>query len=138
MPAVFPWSNPLESSKEIVATLKVIDEADFFRIEIAGNFTGNSVIEVDTLWRRALAKSCARRFTVDITRLMSYETTGQKLLRYMHKHGATIAAATPRSLIFLAEITAASRIGPAPKPVQMRGEVKTTPINQKRAAAGGD
>lgn len=121
-----------------MATLKIFDEADEFRIEIAGQFAGPCVTEVETYWQTALSKVSPRRLTVDISRLAGYESPGRKLLRSMHHHGATIAAATPRSLIFLAEITAAVRRGPLPEPVKMRDKVDA-PIRQVRTfAAGGE
>ena len=119
-----------------MATLKIFDEADEFRIEIGGHFTGSYVNEVEAQWKKALSKIATRRLTIDISRLSGYETAGRKLLRAMHKHGATIAAPSPRSLVFLAEITAASRLGPAPEPVQLQDESKRRKPAPKTAAAG--
>jgi hypothetical protein len=89
------------------------DGADEFRIEIVGNFAGACVHEVEWRWRLALSESSPRRITVDISRLAAYENAGRKLLRYMYAHGTNIAAANPDSLIFLGEISATPRRGPA-------------------------
>ena len=121
-----------------MATLKIFDEADQFRIEIAGQFSGSCVNEVQTHWQSALAKASPRRVTVDISRLAGYESSGRKLLRNMHHHGAIIAAATPRSLIFLAEITAPVRRGPLPEPVRLREDSGPAKRNTRIAAAGGE
>ena len=96
-----------------MATLKIYDGADEFRIEIAGRFTPNAVEDVDRIWQKALAENLQRKITIDISRLSGYDSSGCLLLRKMHQHGTTIAAATPRSLIFLQEITAPTRRGPA-------------------------
>lgn len=119
-----------------MATLKIFDEADEFRIEIAGQFTGSCVSEVESHWRKALSRVSTRRLTVDISRLSGYESAGRKLLRYMHQHGCTFAAATPRSLIFLGEITAAARRGPLPEPVQLREEPAPARKPARTAVAG--
>ena len=96
-----------------VAILTIYDNADEYRIEIVGNFTDNAVRDADQNWRRALAENVQRKITVDISHLSNYDSSGCRLLRKMHQHGTVIAAATPRSLVFLQEITAPPRRGPA-------------------------
>src|SRR3954447_8721231 len=88
-----------------MATLKIRDLADEFRIEIIGRFAGTSVTEAANEWQRALSVVSLRRVVVDITRLSGYDTAGRQLLVHMHNHGTTIAAGTPLSLVFLHEIT---------------------------------
>ena len=97
-----------------MATLKIYDRADEFRIEIAGRFGGDAVEEVRSNWRDALLETSLRRFTVDISRLSGYDAAGRKLLSEMYRHGAQIAAGTPLALVFLNEISAPVRRGPAP------------------------
>ncbi len=88
-----------------MATLKIRDWADEFRIEIIGRFAGSSTIEAASEWERALSESSPRRLIVDITRLSGYDAAGRQLLAHMYNHGTTIAAGTPLSLVFLHEIT---------------------------------
>jgi ABC-type transporter Mla MlaB component len=96
-----------------VAILTVYDDATEYRIEIAGNFVDSAVREADQNWRKALSENIQRKITVDISQLSNYDSAGCRLLRKMHQHGTVIAAATPRSLVFLQEITASPRRGPA-------------------------
>ena len=96
-----------------MAILTIYDHADEYRIEIVGNFMDNAVHEADQNWRKALSENFQRKITVDISQLSNYDHSGCKLLRRMHQHGTVIAAATPRSLVFLQEITASPRRGPA-------------------------
>ena len=109
-----------------MAVLNYYDGADEFRIEIAGNFVGACVHEVDYRWRLALSESSPRTLTVDISRLTAYENAGRKLLRHMHMygHGTKIAAANPDSLTFLGEITAV--LNPVPAPTLLRESVMTS------------
>ena len=126
---------------ETMGTLKIIDTADEFRIEISGKFIGWCVADVESRWHQVLSKASSRQVTVDISRLSAYENAGRKLLRHMHKHGTTIAAATPRSLIFLAEITATQRSGPAPTLIRDESNKAEQPKQSaatKKAAASGD
>lgn len=88
-----------------MATIKIHDRADEFRIEIAGKFSGDIVNEAGGHWKAALGEAPPRRFTVDISRLGGYDYAGCKLLNQMYHHGAQFAAATPLSLVFLAEIS---------------------------------
>jgi anti-anti-sigma regulatory factor len=88
-----------------MATLKIRDWADEFRIEIIGRFAGSSTVEAANEWERALNEASRRRLVIDITRLIGYDTAGRQLLAHMYNHGTTIAAGTPLSLVFLHEIT---------------------------------
>lgn len=99
---------------EHLATLKIYDRADEFRIEVAGRFAGDCVNEIAVAWKEAAyLEGGARRFVVNISRLTSYDNAGRKLLRQMYRHGIQIAAGTPNSLVFLSEISAPERRGPA-------------------------
>jgi hypothetical protein len=95
-----------------VATLKIRDWADEFRIEIIGRFAGTSTTEAANEWRRALNEGSSRRVVVDITRLSGYDAAGRQLLAQIHHHGTTIAAGTPLSLVFLHEITHNPKLDP--------------------------
>lgn len=95
-----------------MATIKVYDRADEFRIEIAGRFAGPCVDDIAATWKKALQEGGARRFIIDISRLTSYELAGRKLLGEMYQHGMQIAAGTPLSLVFLNEISSPPRRGP--------------------------
>ena len=97
-----------------MSTFKIHDGAEEFRIEIIGRFMGPCVYDVQRCWEEALAEAGPRTLTVDISRVTGYEPAGRKLLRHMHQHGTKFAAATPRSLVFLSEITTPERRGPAP------------------------
>ena len=127
-------------------TLTYLYEANEFRMEIVGQFCGPCVAEAEARWTKVLSESSASRVTIDISRLAGYENPGRTLLRRMHQHGATIAAANPRSLIFLAEITTPKRLGPTPSlippslmrksPAAEENELERVP-KVKRAGAGG-
>lgn len=120
-----------------MAIITVYDNADEYRIEIIGNFVDSAVREVDGNWRKALSESFPRKITVDISQLSNYDNAGYRLLRKMHKHGTTIAAATPRSLVFLQEITASPRRGPALVKETIPGQKETKrPPNVRTHAAG--
>ena len=93
-----------------MATLKIRDWADEFRIEIIGRFAGSCTAEAATEWHNALSEASPRRIVVDITRLSSYDAAGRQLLTNMHHHGTTIAAGTPLSLVFLHEIANSSKL----------------------------
>ena len=120
-----------------MAVLKVYDGADEYRIEIAGNFTDTSVDEVDRNWRKALAENYQRRITIDISYLSNYDQSACKLLRKMHQHGTVIAAATPRSLIFLQEITAPPRRGPLLVRQTTGVQQEANSLPKSRTAAAG-
>lgn len=94
-------------------TIKVFDRADEFRIQIVGRLEGQSVTDASRAWCSEMKSPAPRRCTVDISRLSGYDAAGLKLLREMHHHGTQIAAGTPLSLVFLNEISAPRRRGPA-------------------------
>lgn len=89
-----------------MAIPRIMDRADEFRIEIVGRFRGEIVNDVAKQWQQALLEKVPRRYTIDISRMTSYDGPGRDLLRRMHQHGTQVAAATRRSLEFLREITA--------------------------------
>jgi hypothetical protein len=104
-----------------VAKLHVTDEANLFRAEIEGRFSGEIVERVRGYWQSVMAEGCVRRFTVDISQLTGYDAAGRRLLRDMYKHGVYLSARTPRSLVFLDEIAEPAIAGPtlvykAPEP----------------------
>jgi ABC-type transporter Mla MlaB component len=120
-----------------VATYKIFDWADEFRIEIVGRFTSDGVPEVRRSWEQALKDMASRRLSVDISRLSGYDPSGRRLLAEMYRHGTDFAARTPSSLVFLSEIANTPRTvgtlvaSPAPKPQK---RVAETPL---RAFAAG-
>ena len=121
-----------------LATYKVLDGADEFRIEIVGKFAGQCVRDVSGCWHEALGKNIQRQIAVDISRISGYDTGGKTLLCEMHRHGTVIAASTPSSLVFLQEITSARRtpavLHEAPKAVSR--PARTT--RRSNAAASGE
>lgn len=122
-----------------MATVKIYDRAHEFRIEIAGRLGGECVAEVETAWKNALLETGPRRFAVDISRLTGYDNSGRKLLREMYRHGTEFAAGTPLSLVFLNEISAPARRGPAlvhEGPLERPADTKPQPQSLRRAAAG--
>jgi hypothetical protein len=121
-----------------VATLKIRDWADEFRIEIIGRFAGSSTTEAANEWQRALGEASARRVIVDITRLSGYDTAGRQLLAHMHNHGTTIAAGTPLSLVFLHEITHTPKLdqGLALEPTAGKKSPDSVPLRLRAHAAG--
>ena len=127
-----------------MATIKIHDRADEFRIEIAGKFSGDVVNDAAAHWKSALREHPPRRFKVDISRLSGYDYAGCKLLSKMYHHGAQFAAATPLSLVFLNEISLPLRRTPAlvrtmtPSDVKAGGSKAKPKPPQARAAAGGE
>ena|SRR5579875_1490582 len=122
-----------------VAIVKVPDRADEFRIEVSGRFAGECVDEIAQTWKAALRDS-GRRFTVDISRLSSYDYAGRKLLHEMYRHGTQIAARTPASLVFLNEISTPPRRGPtlvAEPASRRRNAAEPAPTPAPRALAAG-
>lgn len=90
-------------------TVRIHDRADEFRIELIGKFSGEVVDDVAASWKTALAEAFTRKYTVDISRLTGYDSTGRKLLREMYQHGTQFAAGNPVALAFLNEISTAER-----------------------------
>ena len=129
-----------------MATIKIYDRAEEFRVEIAGRFAGEIVNEAAACWKTALREIPPRRFTVDISRLTGYDTAGCKLLNRMYNHGTQFAASTPLSLVFLSEISAPIRRNPGllrtmtPADVKRGGTSKkaSSKSNQPKAAAAGE
>ncbi len=128
-----------------MATIKIRDRADEFRIEITGRFAGVVIDEVAAHWKNELRPSSARRFTVDISGMNGYDQPGCRLLAKMYRHGAQFAAATPLSLVFLNEISTPPRRHPAlvrtmtPADVKRGGSSKTDAKSPRtRQAAAGE
>jgi hypothetical protein len=118
-----------------VETFTIHDGAYDFRITLRGKFAGISVSEVESCWKALLSRPSASRCTVDISDLTSYDSAGRKLLRRMHQHGTTFAAATPLSLVLLNEIT--TRPGPvlAPPPDGTTEPAQSSPKSAPKATA---
>ena len=96
-----------------MVNINIRDNADEFRVEVAGRFAGSVVDDVLYLWKTVLLETNSRRFTIDISQLTGYDYAGCTLLRDMHRHGAHISAITPFSLVFLNEISGPRKLGPA-------------------------
>lgn len=111
-----------------VATYKIFDRADEFRIEIVGRLTGEGVYDVRHSWEEALKETTPRRLSVDISRLSGYDSSGRRLLADMYRHGTEFAARNPSSLVFLNEIANTPRTAgtlvtaPVPKPKKTAAE----------------
>ena len=95
-----------------MATYKIHDRTDEFRVDIIGRFAGGCVQEVRTAWQEALKKTLSRQVTVDLTRVSGYDVEGRILLRDMHRHGTQFGARTPEALVLLQEISTPLRRGP--------------------------
>lgn len=119
-----------------MATLRIRDWADEFRIEIIGRFAGSSTTEASNEWHRALSEASPRRVVVDITRLSGYDTPGRQLLAHMYTHGTTIAAGTPLSLVFLHEITHTPKLEPGLVLAPNKKSLDTAPARFRAQAAG--
>lgn len=126
-----------------LATIKIYDRADEFRIELAGRFAGEVVNDAAAHWKNTLLETPPRRFKVDISRLSGYDPAGCKLLSKMYHHGAQFAAATPLSLVFLNEISVPLRRKPAlvrtmaPSETGAHESRPKTSVSQARAAGLG-
>ncbi len=114
-------------------TIKIFDRADEFRIQIVGRLEGQSVANASQAWCAEMEAPAPRKCIVDISRLSGYDAAGLKLLRKMHLHGTQIAAATPLSLVFLNEISAPRRPGPALVREQPRKKAASAPIYLRAA-----
>jgi hypothetical protein len=102
-----------------VVSIKLRDNADEFRVEIAGRFAGAVVDDVLYVWKAVLREGASRRFTIDITQLTGYDYAGCSLLTDMQKHGTRISAGSALSLVFLSEISTPPR-KPGPELVRRR------------------
>jgi hypothetical protein len=120
-----------------VATFKIFDRADEFRIEIIGRFAGEAVSEIRNSWERALCDTAPRRLSVDISRLSGYDAAGRKLLSEMNRHGTEFAARTPSSLVFLDEISSLLRNPPTVIPRPLANARKASLEAGDRAIAVG-
>jgi len=121
-----------------VATLKIRDWADEFRIEIIGRFAGSSTTEAANEWERALNEGSSRRVVIDITRLSGYDAAGRQLLADIYNHGTTIAAGTPLSLVFLHEITHSPKLDPGLVLEPTKGKKSLNSVHPLRAQAAGE
>ena len=128
-----------------MAKIHVTDEANLFRVEVEGRFSGEIVDRVGKYWHGVMGEGCLRRFTIDISQLTGYDSAGWGLLRDMYKHGVYVSARTPRSLVFLDEIAAPAIAGPtlvykAPQPEAENAPAAkpTAVISRARAAASGE
>jgi hypothetical protein len=106
--------DKVDCNNEDILTLRIFDRAEEFRIEISGRFSGSAVTDAATAWKQALKVNTPRRISVDITEMTGYDPAGCALLREMQMHGTHMVAATPRSLVFLDQISAPQRVqGPS-------------------------
>jgi hypothetical protein len=96
-----------------MAILNITDRAHEFRITITGKLSGDSVHELERIWKAAIADSMHRGLTVDISALAGYDAAGCRLLRKINAHGARFAASNSASLVWLGEISTPQRRGPA-------------------------
>jgi hypothetical protein len=88
-----------------MATYRIHDRTDEFRVEIVGRFAGGCVQEVRTAWQDSLKRTLSRQVIVNLTRVSGYDLEGQQLLQEMHRHGTQFAAGTPDALVLLQEIS---------------------------------
>ncbi len=128
----------------MISTVRVLDEANQFRIEIDGRLAGNAVIEVRDCWRSALLEPSLRKLTVDISQLSGYDHNGYKLLREMYEHGTYLSARSAAALAMLHEISSPGTSGPTivykaesePKRKE-NSKASVTPFPLTRAAGAG-
>jgi hypothetical protein len=95
-------------------TLYISDQVEEFRIEVSGRFSGSAVTDAQLAWQAALTANNHGRISIDITRMTGYDHSGCLLLREMYAHGTHIVAGTPRSLLFLHEISSPSGLRRTP------------------------
>lgn len=107
-----------------VVSIKIRDNADEFRVEIAGRFAGAVVDDVLYLWKSVVKGGNSRRFTIDITQLTGYDFAGCSLLSDMQKYGMHISAGSALSLVFLNEISASPRRKVGPELVRKKPRVE--------------
>ncbi len=114
-------------------TLFISDQAEEFRIEISGRFADCAVSDAATAWQAALKANTPRRISVDITRMTGYDREGYLVLRDFYRHGTHIVAGTPRSLLFLNQIS-----DPRPVAQSVRTASKELYSMPPRAVASGE
>jgi hypothetical protein len=120
-----------------VVSINILDNADEFRIEIVGHFSGGVVDDVRYTWTAVVVENLARRITVDITQMDGYDLDGCGLLREMDRHGTRIAAGSALSLVFLHEISGPERLRPA-LVRKAPGAPQVMPFRRPRPAASGE
>jgi hypothetical protein len=125
-----------------VGTIRILDLAEQFRIELEGRFAGDVVAEAAQQWQQALSEPNPRRLTVDISQLSGYDVEGSDLLRRMYSHGAYLSARNARALIFLDEIASHKVHGPtlvykSEDEVKRKGDSKAVLKPLTRAAGAG-
>lgn len=100
-----------------MVSITLRDNADEFRVQIAGRFAGDVVDDVLYLWKSVVKGGNSRRFTIDITQLTGYDYAGCSLLTDMQTYGVHISACSALSLVFLSEISSPGR---KPRPTLVR------------------
>lgn len=120
-----------------MATYKIFEKANEFRIEIVGRFAGDGIQDVRQSWEKALQEAVPRRLSIDISRLSGYDSPGRKLLAEMYRHGTEFAARTPSSLVFLNEIANTPRTPGALITAPVRKPQEGTEQQPLRALAAG-
>jgi hypothetical protein len=117
-----------------VVSIKLRDNADEFRVEIAGKFAGGVVDDVLYMWKAVLLEGDSRRFTIDITQLTGYDYAGCSLLTDMQRHGTHISAGSAQSLVFLSEISSPLRaLGPTLVRKKPRQETIEAKLQREKA-----
>ena len=125
---------------QAVATFRILDKADEFRIELIGRFAGACVGELRNAWSEKLCKKLGQRFTVDLARMSGWDAGGRKLLRDMHQHGTQFVAGNAETLVFLREISVRVSRGPVLVPEAKAPRKETVTASAPKAvpkAAGG-
>lgn len=116
--------------------LHVRDGSDEVRVEVCGNLTGIQVEKLRATWEAAQSTLFWRRFVVDISALTGYDRDAHQLLHVLHQHGAVFAAATPRSLDFLEEITSGTTTRSALLALRRTADRASAPRPRHRAGIG--
>lgn len=132
--------NDSEEWTRAKLTLYISDQADEFRIEISGRFADSAVSDAAIAWQAALSLKTTRRISVDITRMTGYDRAGYQLLREIYLHGTHVVAGTPRSLLFLSQISASRPVVTSITEDSSRGKRNATRqmTGLHRAAASGE
>jgi hypothetical protein len=116
--------------------LHVRDGSNEVRVEVCGNFAGSVVEQLKTIWNASQPTLFWQRFVVDISGLTGYDREGHQLLHLLHQHGAIFAAATPRSLDFLEEITTGISTRSALTALRRSADRASSPRPRHRAGIG--